>query len=97
LFLAGLEGTRITIRVDFNDVYHVYLSDEAIQNYYFIINETNEITRGLLQNLIDKYNPILLLVQVDSGTLCICLLTFLILEPNSLLVVAIQPDKIVLR
>ena len=67
IVLDPLEGTKITVRVGFSDVYHVYLSDQAIQKYYFAINDTNEVTGRLLQNLIDEYNPTLILVEVDTG------------------------------
>ena len=67
IVLDPLEGTKITIRMDFSDVYDVYLSDRAIQKYYFAINDTNEITGRLLQNLNDEYNPTLILIEVDAG------------------------------
>ena len=56
------------IRVDFSDVYHVYLSADAIQKYYLNLNGTNEISAQLLQNLVDEFNPTLLLINVDKST-----------------------------
>ena len=56
------------IRVDFSDVYHVYLSVDAIQKFYFVLNGTNEISAELLQNLVDEFNPTLLLINVDKST-----------------------------